>query len=145
MITNIILDMDGTLLDHDISFNPIPRAYLKEFMEFVFATFERVSLWTAAGDDWFEVCYLNVLRHHIPEGKNFHFIKTREDFDFAKIVKPLSMIYAEYPDLYNPENTLIVDDNYATFVENLDNAIQVITFNYIMTPPFVRESSCIRL
>jgi phosphoglycolate phosphatase-like HAD superfamily hydrolase len=132
MITNIILDMDGTLLDHDFTFTPIPRAYLAEFLTFVFAHFERVSIWTAAGITWYERCYHHVLKQHVPEGKSFHFVKTREDFDSEKVVKPLTMIYAQYPE-YNPENTLIVDDNYKTFSENLDNAIPVLSFCYNMT------------
>ena len=118
-ITNIILDMDGTLLDyvppcfdHNKSYTQIPiaRPYLKLFMKYLFANFERVSIWTAAAKNWYDMCYETVLKEALPEGKDFHFVKTRLNYEFRKGVKPLKLIYEEYQDLYNPENTLIIDE-----------------------------------
>jgi hypothetical protein len=143
MLTNIILDMDGTLLDHGLDANmqfvPVPRAYLTDFMQFVFDHFERVSIWTAASLSWYERCYEDILRHHVPEGKSFHFVMTREDYDADRYVKPLRLVYEQYPDEYNPDNTLIVDDNHLTYAENLDNAVPVQSFVYHELPRFIRE------
>ena len=61
---NIILDMDGTLGDNIPSHLienparytravPIPRPGLRKFLRFVFAHYERVSIWTAALPIWY--------------------------------------------------------------------------------------------
>lgn len=136
---NIVLDMDGTLLDNiPIGFpenptpfetSPIARPYLMEFMEFVFDHFERVSIWTAAMPIWYEKCYKRVLRHCIPDGKSFHFVKTRLPGELYVVLKPLSEIYANYA-AYNSENTLVVDDNPMTYRDNPENAIAVKSFFY---------------
>lgn len=138
-VTNIILDMDGTILDyvpagmdHNRSFFQIPiaRSYLRLFMKYLFENFERVSIWTAASKVWYDQCYENVLKPALPEGKEFHFVKTRADYDWEKNVKPLRMVYEQFPDLYNEYNTIIIDDNAYTFAENFDQAIQIKSFYY---------------
>ena len=148
-ITNIILDMDGTILDnvpphfdHNESCKAIPiaRPYLNLFMKYVFTNFEHVSIWTAGTKEWFDECYEKVLKPSIPEGKDFHFIKTRSDYNYQAIVKPLEMIYCEYPDLYNSSNTSIIDDNPYTFVENVDQGLQIKSFFYDRLSKKVREN-----
>jgi hypothetical protein len=148
-ITNIILDMDGTLLDHvllyfdDIDSHeiiPIARPYLNLFMKYVFNNFERVSIWTAGTKEWFDKCYEKILKPSIPEGRNFHFIKTRSEYNYQAIVKPLEMIYHEYHDLYNFSNTLIIDDNPYTFVDNPEQALHIKPFFYERLPMEVREN-----
>lgn len=148
-ITNIILDMDGTILDyvpghfdHNKSFMQIPiaRPYLNLFMKYLFENFERVSIWTAAAKSWFDQCYEKVIKPSLPEGKELHFVKTRENYDYSKNVKPLRMIYDEYPDLYNHENTIIIDDNPYTFAENVEQAIQIKSFYYDRLKKEVREN-----
>lgn len=143
MLTNIILDMDGTLLDHDLRMDntirliqqvPIPRPYLAEFMQFVFDHFQRVSIWTAASRSWYDRCYEDILRHHVPEGKSFHFVKTRENYNSTHLLKPLQLVYDEYPTEYTPNNTVIVDDNPLTYTQNLNNAVPVHSFFYDLLP-----------
>jgi hypothetical protein len=141
--------MDGTLLDnipayfdnnHTIYIKPIARPHLDIFMKYVFNNFERISIWTAASKIWYNNCYENVLKHYIPEGKSFHFVKTKDDYDSSKFIKPLSLIYAQYPDVYNPSNTLIVDDNRITYVENIANAIPIKSFYYDRLPREIRKN-----
>jgi hypothetical protein len=134
---NIILDMDSTLLDNVPEYppfhgklSPIARPHLLEFMEFVFAHFERVSIWTAATPCWFEKCYQQILRHCIPTGKSFDFVKTRGPHDPNIMLKPLSEVYKHFPGKYNAENTLIVDDNPMTYRDNPENAIAIKPFLY---------------
>ena len=149
IIKNIILDMDGTILDnvplyfaHNKTYNliPIARPYLKLFMKYLFENFERVSIWTAGEKAWYYECYEKIIKHTLPEGKEFHFIKTRENYDYSRGTKPLRIVYEEYPDLYNPENTIIIDDNPSTFSENPDQAIRIKTFYYNLLKKEVREN-----
>lgn len=148
IFTNIILDMDGTLLDSIPPFcegnptlyeEPVARQCLDDFMKFVFETFERVSIWTAGSKEWYEKCYEKILKHYIPEGKTFYFVKTRDHYQFLKTIKPLEMIYAEYPEHYNSSNTLIVDDNPITYSKNKENAIPIKSFYYNNLPLEIRE------
>lgn len=148
-IKNIILDMDGTILDHvppcfdhNRSYKAIPiaRPYLHLFMKYLFENFDRVSIWTAASKSWYDECYEKVIKPSLPEGKGFHFIKTRDDYDYIRRVKPLQMVYEEYPELYNAENTLIIDDNSYTFLENIDQAIQIRSFYYDRLEKSIREN-----
>jgi hypothetical protein len=138
---NIILDMDGTLGDNIPStFQenperfckaiPIPRPGLKSFFAFVFAHYERVSIWTAASPDWYALFKERVLRPNMPPGAEFHFEQTRNlDIPYVPL-KPLSEIYAKYPEEYNESNTTIVDDNVETFRENRANAVHIPPFFY---------------
>ena len=98
---NLILDMDGTLIDSYFSFVTgkmviIPRPHLKEFLEFVFDNFSNVSIWTNGVKEWYEEVYSTLLITFIPNGKSFHFVKTRENLFDTNIVKPLSDIYKIY-------------------------------------------------
>lgn len=147
---NIILDMDGTLLDYipvgfrenprPFEITPIARPHLLEFMEFVFDQFERVSIWTAATPRWFEKCYKQILRHHIPEGRSFHFVKTRDPLEQYIVLKPLSEIYKQFPGEYNSENTLVIDDNPMTYRDNPDNAVEIKAFFYDKLPKTQRDN-----
>ena len=137
---NIILDMDGTLGDYiPASFEenprrhfmhmPIPRPGLRKFFAFVFAHYERVSIWTAASIEWFEFFKLSVLLPNMPQGTSFHFEKTRAMDEPYVALKPLSVIYKKFPD-YNSSNTVIVDDNVETFKDNRENALHIPSFCY---------------
>ena len=148
-IINIILDMDGTILDYvpphfddNLSHKiiPIARPYLHLFMKYLFDNFERVSIWTAATKDWFDECYEKILKPSIPEGKGFHFVKTRADYNYYAGLKQLKLVYSEYPDLYNSKNTLIIDDNPHTFAENKEQALQIKSLFYDRLPKKIREN-----
>ena len=147
--TNIILDMDETLLGHtlqpfeenkyNIQMTPIARPYLHGFLEYVFTRFERVSIWTAAGQRWYDECYDKVLRHYIPEGKKFHFVKTRSLIKIYVPTKKLTEIYTDYPE-YNSSNTLIIDDNPMTYIDNVENAIGIEPFCYDLMDEKTRQT-----
>lgn len=137
---NIILDMDGTLGDN-IPSNlvenpnrysktiPIPRPGLRKFFRFVFAHYENVSIWTAALPQWYNQFKEEVLLPNMPPGAEFHFERTRVPGETYIVLKPLSEIYAKYPE-YNSTNTTIVDDNIETFKDNVENAVQIPSFFY---------------
>lgn len=136
---NIILDMDGTLGDYiPIHFPetpnrftniPIPRPGLKQFLRFVFAHYERVSIWTAAYPQWYNRFKTSVLTPNMPPGKTFHFERTAIPGEVRRMLKPLRAIYEKYPE-YTAENTTIVDDNPETFVDNPENAVHISSFFY---------------
>jgi hypothetical protein len=139
---NIILDMDGTLGDNIhsnfaenpfryIRIVPIPRPGLRKFLRFVFAHYERVSIWTAALPSWYNKFKQEVLLPNMPDGAEFHFERTRIPGKAHTVLKPLSIIYAEYPE-YNETNTTIVDDNVETFKDNRANAVHIPPFFYDM-------------
>ena len=144
--TNIILDMDGTILDHfQLTLNglpqPIGRPYLDVFMKYIFNNFERVSIWTAGTKEWFQLCYYRVLKEYIPEGKLFDFVLTREDFKNLYPLKPLYFIYNKFP-AYNVTNTLIVDDTPITYSQNIENAIGIKSFFYDLLTKEERKNDC---
>ena len=140
---NIILDMDGTLGDNiPETFmenpsiypfcytKPIPRPGLRRFLRFVFAHYERVSIWTAALPSWYNEFKNEVLLPNMPPGAEFHFERTRVPGAVYVPLKPLSEIYAKYPAEYNESNTTVVDDNENTFKANVDNAVHIKAFFY---------------
>jgi hypothetical protein len=149
---NIILDMDETLICSQINDyfhlpEPIPRPYLKNFFEYVFDKFINVSIWTHGTKEWYDIVYNKIFKFIIPKGKSFHFVRTRDDkYDYKDFIdpnienkflfsniKPLQLIYNNYPNEYNENNTYILDDNPTTYIINSKNAIKIKPFYSIFT------------
>ena len=136
---NIILDMDGTLGDNiprhfpeninRFIETPIPRPGLKRFLLFVFAHYERVSIWTAAYPQWYNRFKAQILIPNMPPGKTFHFERTAIPGEPRLTLKPLRVIYEKHPE-YTAENTTIVDDNPETFKDNFEQAVHIPSFFY---------------
>lgn len=137
---NIILDMDGFLLDHipkkygftenpsNVPF-PVPRPYLGNFLRFVFKKYRRVSVWTAATNVWFDMCYEHIIKPSMPAGASFDFVRTHPKGTPRIPVKPLSTIFREHTE-YTAANTTICDDNSETFKDNIANAEEVPHYFY---------------
>ena len=139
---NIILDMDGTLINDKME----PRPHLKDFFRYIFEKFNHVSIWTLASVQWYTMAYERVFKPLLPLGKSFHFVWCRVNYKVSQpsilggifsmnlastgtgIIKPLTEVYKRFPIVYNPYNTLIVDDTPFTYSENPGNAIKVSTF-----------------
>lgn len=136
-LENIILDLDGTLIDHHVAEfgNDLiirPRPFLSAFLEHLFFYYERVSIWTNGTDKWFAQCYDTCLKYHLPRGKRFDLVITFNDrmvADKERSPKRLSLLYDKYP-FYHSRNTLIIDDSPHTVVDNPNNAILLPTFNF---------------
>lgn len=131
---NLILDMDGTLIDNYYCAKTkntiiVPRPYLKEFFDFVFENFIYVSIWTHGVREWYDEVYEKVFKYYIPAGKSFHFVRSRKNYYYTTLLKPLSKIYKKYPE-YNCFNTLILDDNPGTYANNIENAVPINSFLY---------------
>jgi len=138
----IIFDMDGTLIDNippklrgfpenpdNYKSMPIARPGMHETLAYAFANYKHVSIWTAGTPLWFNQVYEAFFKPALPPGKDFHFVKTRAPGETYIPLKPLSTIYAQYPD-YLPSNTVIVDDTAETFRENPENAEHIPSFYY---------------
>ena len=138
---NLILDVDGTLIDSDDG-DIIARPYLAEFLIFVFKHFNTVSIWTNATPVWVNKVMDTVLVPLLPEGKNFYFVWTREKCVMERVVlhprpytrKPLSLVHEEYPTTHTSKNTVIVDDSPETYAHNLASAVSIETFRWSYMP-----------
>jgi len=151
----VILDMDGLLLDcipmiypenieYGLKEKPVPRPGLRKFLRYVFHCYDRVSIWTAALPKWYNICKEEVLIPNMPVGAKFHFVRTRSPDEVYSATKPLIVIIENYPDEYSLDTTTIIDDNEATFQENIDNAVHVPHFFYDLlgdTPIERRENA----
>lgn len=120
---NLILDLDGTLIEQFLYFPPagcIPkhRPYLKEFLEYVFTHFNKVSIWTASNNEW---AYPILQTFEFPEGKKFDFVLCG---DGKPILKDLAIIFEAFGG-YTRDNTLFIDDNVFNCNANLSNSIHV--------------------
>lgn len=135
---NIILDMDGTLIT-DKWGKPKARPYLKSFLNFCFKYFDKVGIWTAANDVWFNQVYREIL-HPILFSlkKKFHFIyidkNTRmieKNGTVVEVIKPLRNIWQRITKPYdslNSKNTIIIDDTPEVCIQNKSSSIIVPSF-----------------
>ena len=144
---HIILDIDGTLIDGN-GYQVYPRPYLKEFFDFCFSFYESVSIWTAAGNKWYNKVYNEVFKSFLPKGKAFRFVFTEKrcvkviDWNFIEnsgsasdsggidsriVIKPLLKVWKKHKYMTR-HNTLIVDDTPYTYSRNYGNAIPIRTY-----------------
>ena len=153
---SLVLDMDGTLISHIArgptteEYLPVARPYLFWFLCACFENFLCVSIWTAAEPRWYYRVSDMVLQPILLEvskylGKpcSFSFVWSRKacrvivpgytpNSPPVHMTKPLDRIWAKDRRpycYYTADNTIIVDDNEQTFVENLENAIHIPKFN----------------
>lgn len=64
---NLILDLDGTLIC-DKCKEPHGRPFLSEFIQWSFATYQHVSVWTASSASWLQYVLEKVLNDTVPFG-----------------------------------------------------------------------------
>ena len=138
MLTNVILDMDGTLLEgytNDYNKTIIKRRpHLMRFFAYLFEKMERVSIWTNGSKEWYTECFDRVLKHCIPAGKSFDFVVTFDDnLIHCKQTSPkqLQKIYDIHPQ-YTLNNTMLIDDS--------EHALQCDPFNSILIPTYAYDS-----
>jgi len=146
---NVILDLDGTLVhtlpcnvgpvygqadfsDNVLDFYTFKRPGVDKFLNYLFAHFASVSVWTAGTNDYAKY----VVDHITPEGQQFLYILSRENCAFhpakpGALVKDLRDIWDSYYghelDI-TPQNTLIIDDNDEVCFHNVENTVLVPTW-----------------
>lgn len=141
---NIVLDMDGTLIDsHEQSIYTRPG--LQDFLWFCFKHFETVGIWTMASEGWFQTVNKTAfqpliadINKHCGTTYQFHFVYTRNrgttkfirknytlDPPLAYSIKPLRKLWRQKQQPHTKYNTIIVDDIPINAIENYGNAIYV--------------------
>jgi len=131
---HVIFDLDGTLIHSSDEKEIIARPHLDELLDFCFANFTSVSIWTAASSEWAE----RVCKEHL-NGRNFRFVwtgnrcvnKWRSQGFYSEPVpisiKPLTKVWKDFEDM-TKHNTIIVDDTIETYERNYGNAIHIPSF-----------------
>ena len=145
---NIVLDLDNTIIssltkeeytkrkiDHNLKFISIcngmyytlPRPYLEDFLNYIFARFH-VSVWTAASKDYAK----EIIEKFILKGKKnrrlrgfLYDIHCKESMDAInpKTMKDLRYLYISKNKLFNENNTVIIDDLKEVLNNNKKNSI----------------------
>ena len=135
-MNHIILDMDGTLVGIDNNMKPIIRPFLEEFLVFCFQNFKSVSVWTAANIEWFDVVNEKIFQPILDKYKlSFRFVwdynkctKMRNNTYESRYIKQLEKVWDKFLDM-NKDNTVIIDDNKITCMDNPENAIIIPSYD----------------
>lgn len=138
---NLILDIDGTLINDDASDEKsiVLRPYLEYFLVRAFAIFHDIGIYSAASSSWVNHA-VSLFRPLLPHGAEFTFIwngnrctRKRErvgcyDFDLEVIkIKRLSKVWRKFQG-WTRSNTIIIDNTASCFRENYGNGILIPTF-----------------
>ena len=143
---HIILDLDGTLIASDKNNIPCPRPFLYTFLIFCFNNFKSVSIWTAANNQWLEKVYNEIFQPLLRNNAyKFRFMwyydmceKRYEKLIFTPhftnsdnfiYVKSLKKVWNKYSDM-NKKNTIIIDDNIYSSLDNLENSLEIKGWNF---------------
>lgn len=109
---------------------PAFRPHLKEFLEFAFNTFSTVSIWSNAHPDWIKPI-LEKMRSQVGIPGEFLFVRTKtKSYSYLtgnSELKRLKKIFKRYK-THTTHNTLILDNNPATYCKNYGNAIGIDTW-----------------
>lgn len=139
---HLILDLDNTLLygeiRHNKLFKLLFRPYLAKFLDYCFHNFETVNIWTAGTRYYFEAIYPELMKY-VPEGKSFNLIYTSEKCTYKikeymgicthrYVIKKIRKMVKKIPGA-TINNTLIVDDNYITAIQNYGNFVGISPFH----------------
>lgn len=140
---HLVLDLDETLISGTSLNTSVARPYLRPFLDFCFAEFGSVSVWTSASKEWLD---LNLKLHM--QGYPFRLTWSGErcshqwDYEVShhrdpvyRPYKPLKKMWrlAESRDIgMTPETTIIVDDDPFSGIKNRGNLI--------VAPPFSGSS-----
>lgn len=145
---NIILDIDGTLVDEDLNLRP----GVQDFIDFVFTEFSTVSIWSAADPERVEAVVQSL---KLPDGKSFRFIWTSRETHrsisvrhgefMCRPTKNLKRIYKAFPTEFTMHNTLIVDDTPHTYRYNVGNSVPILTwYGYMGDKELLRVMNLLR-
>jgi len=146
----IVFDIDSTLFDsldkddgtvsikadHKLvhggdHFKMYARPYLENFIKFCQKNFKKIALWTHADKLWLKKFIDNILPNNTDLLFTYHSSHAEEVVIPKKgevKLKPLSKIYAEFPE-FNSSNTIIIEDTEDNCLKNLKNCIIVPEFS----------------
>lgn len=129
----LVLDIDYTLFDLGSSAeqpDELARPYLHEFLTGCYQFYD-IMIWSATPMKWVEVKMkeLGVLGHSdykvacMLDDSAMLTLQTEEYGVFN--CKPLAFIWAKFPDFYNEDNTVMLDDLRRNFVMNKQNGLVI--------------------
>jgi len=106
----------------------VTRPNVKEFLNFCFAYFKLVIVWSAGLRSYVD----EIVDHLFTDIQMPHIVWSREDMDYVDReldpTKRLAKLCSKYPEhraYLNPKKIFFVDDNHLTFTENPHNAIHI--------------------
>lgn len=135
----LVLDIDYTIFDHKSDFDlalEFKRPYLHEFLK-ICGAYYNIVIWSATAyfhiqtkmeklqlfnHPDFQICFVLSKDHMIPHGFS---IKRKTYF---QDIKPLSLLWMKFPDIFTPENTIHIDDVEENFVLNPSNGLRIEPF-----------------
>eukprot|EP01038_Epipyxis_sp_PR26KG_P004363 gene4363-6171_t len=133
----LVLDLDHTLVDfssvEDITCEEMKRPYMDQFLSDVYNEYD-IVIWSQTNWKWVEIkiTELGMLTH-----SNYKLCFILDKSSMFKIatgkVKPLHLIWSKFPEYFNKQNTLAVDDLGRNFELNKSSGIII--------PPFYRKNS----
>lgn len=143
-IQNIVFDIDETLIAHKIqsvsTVTIYKRPHVEELLDFVFANFQNVAIWTHASKFWADIVLKKVLKPrpwafiHTSQEAEHHMItpsaeecrQTGNCIQKKYMVKNLNRLWnsPEFTRMgFSKTNTIIVDDNFDNSILNRENEI----------------------
>jgi hypothetical protein len=143
-IQNIVFDIDETLINHKIQSNSTvtiyKRPYVEELLDYLFANFKHVAIWTHASKFWADLILKRVLKPrpwafiHTVDDAEHHMVtptenecKTRGSCSPQKqMIKNLNRLWTTPQFIqmgFKKTNTIIIDDNYYNSALNRANEI----------------------
>lgn len=130
---NIILDLDETLIHstqresiegdpsqygcqfYEWDYITFERPHLQEFLLYLFNRYKRVLIWTAATEQYGLYIIHNILEKYVPPDKQFDLFLHSGHCDISEkefgIKKNLQALFNVFPQDYNSDNTVIIDDH----------------------------------
>lgn len=151
----LVLDIDGTLLaeSENVSVETMAsllRPNLDEFLDYAFASFSAVAIWTAGSKEWLDA----FLEAADPDGRRqWAFTWSYSRISWVRMegetpeepawqhVKRLSKIWknkALRAQGFSPRTTLIVDNNPSVCLTNYGNAIYIKTYSDVEDPSVMK-------
>lgn len=151
---NLVLDLDGTLVDsydqpiggreydlrislHNGDIYVYKRPDVDKFIEYCFLVFGKVGIFTAAQRDYAYTVISECFGKYL---KELVFILTQEDCHFdvdqttnkVTIRKLLKRVWLDSRlNIFTPENTLFIDDNQHVYLDNPNNVLLIAPFSCV--------------
>lgn len=133
----LVLDIDYTLFDHRSSAESgveLMRPYLHEFLTSAYEHYD-IAIWSATSMKWI-IEKMKLLGVHSNSSYKIVFyldynamISIHHASRGVVDVKPLSVIWQKFPELYSSSNTIMFDDIRRNFLMNPKNGLKIKPFS----------------
>ena len=134
----LVLDIDYTIFDLGTpgeTMTEKARPYLHEFMTACYAFYD-IVIWSATSMKWVvgKMTELGCMNHSeykltcLIDGMSMVTVTTNEYGTFN--CKPLQVLWAKYPEVYTPDNTVMLDDLRRNFVANPRQGLRIRMFKH---------------